>query len=134
MTRVLKSSHCSESSGNLFEVTIPGSENPMLLLCSKVERTNDFFKGFNYFFSIVSVSLTTFSVGMRLKESFDDLEMMKEQGHYSETNFDPIKPSGFSTTLPLIASKLPSGKAVVIVKLSNLKTSYAVRLSWSRVQ
>lgn len=71
---------------------------------------------------------------MRLKESFDDLEMMKEQSHYSGSSYDSIRPSGFSTTLPLIASKMPNGKAVVMVKLNNLKTSYGVRISWSRMQ
>lgn len=70
-----------------------------------------------------------------MKEGFDDMDMLNEQ-----VNIVPqpeamygYKLPGFSTTLPLIPSKLPYNKAVVIVKLNNLKTSYGIRISWSGI-
>ncbi len=70
---------------------------------------------------------------MRVKE--DDMDILNDQ-----VNIVPqpeamygYKLPGFSTTLALIPSKLPYNKAVVIVKLNNLKTSYGVRISWSGI-
>lgn len=47
LTRVYKSSHCIDQKGNSLEVFVPGQEMPMLLLCSRVERSNDYYKGTN---------------------------------------------------------------------------------------
>jgi hypothetical protein len=87
-------------------------------------------------FKIVDLrSLTTrcLNTGIRLREGFDDLDIMKETHYQPDVNYDYIKSPGFSTSLPLFPTKLPHHKAVVIVKLNNLKTSYGVRISWSAV-
>nr|CAH0112384.1 unnamed protein product [Daphnia galeata] len=115
LTRVQKISQCGDPNGNSVEVAVPGNEIPLLLLCTKPERHNDFYKG------------------IRLREGFDDLDIMKETHYQPDVNYDYIKSPGFSTSLPLFPTKLPHHKAVVIVKLNNLKTSYGVRISWSAV-
>ena len=71
-----------------------------------------------------------------MKDSFDDLDMLKEPLHPLELGLGydyASKSQGFSASLPLMPSRMPYNKAVVIVRLSNLKTSYGVRISWSGI-
>lgn len=73
---------------------------------------------------------------MRLKDGFDDLDLLKEPINPLELgqigSYDYASRSqGFSASLPLLASRMPYNKAVVIVRLNNLKTSYGVRISWT---
>ena len=137
LTRVQKSSQCGDPNGNLVEVTVPGIEMPLLLLCSRNERPTDFYKGWwlCYMLPICVVhNKINFILGIRLRVGFDDIDIMKEQTHYQpDMNYDYIKSPGFSTSLSIFPSKLPHHKVVVIVKLNNLKTSYGVRISWSAV-
>ena len=66
-----------------------------------------------------------------MKEGFDDIDFVKDEPAATDVVYDYVKSTGFTTTLQLAPSKLPCHKAVVIVKLNNLKTSYGVRISWS---
>ncbi len=69
-----------------------------------------------------------------MKEGFDDLDMIKEHVNPLElANYEYTKTPGFSASLPLLPSRLPFNKAVVVIKLNNLKTSYGVRISWTGV-
>ena len=45
LTRVEKMSQCGDPNGNSVEVAVPGNETPLLLLCTRPERHNDFYKG-----------------------------------------------------------------------------------------
>ena len=66
---------------------------------------------------------------MKLKEGFDDAaHFMKDQ---PSAVHDHRKTAEFTTTVPLVVSKLPYQKAVVMVKLNNLKIDYGVKITWT---
>ena len=74
---------------------------------------------------------------MKMKEGLydEDTQLMKDDaGVVAEALYNPKKKSGLSMTVPLVLSKLPFQKAVVMVKLNNLKTSYGVKISWRGIQ
>jgi len=101
LTEVTKRSQCGD--GNYVQVAVPGIEMPLLLLCSRNE--------------------------MKLKEGFDDAaHFMKDQ---PSAVHDHRKTAEFTTTVPLVVSKLPYQKAVVMVKLNNLKIDYGVKITWT---
>jgi len=109
LTRVSKRSQCGD--GNYLQIVAPGNEIPLLLICSKSE--------------------------MKMKEGLydEDTQLMKDDaGVVAEALYNPKKKSGLSMTVPLVLSKLPFQKAVVMVKLNNLKTSYGVKISWRGIQ
>lgn len=40
---------CLDPNGNSLEVVVPGVETPLLILCSKTEKHNDFYRGLHKF-------------------------------------------------------------------------------------
>lgn len=73
---------------------------------------------------------------VKLKEGFDeDAQFMKDDaGVVAGALYGNKKKSELSMTVPLVLSKLPFQKAVVMVKLNHLKTNYGVKISWRGIQ
>ena len=71
-----------------------------------------------------------------LLDGYEEFDFTSERRPDAAVSFDFVKKStpGFTTVLPLVSSKMPQKKAVVLVRLNNLKTNYGIRITWTGVQ